>query len=129
LGDSNLEHIVDITTRATPHGLLDASMGFLGRLSLRGYQDGLDYLSHRTIRPVKQVGNPLTITSAAVAAGIRTVIRFDLRPEGLLVVEKELTNTGSTVASRQASSCHSATENPSYGNRVAPRDFALRLVT
>jgi hypothetical protein len=49
-------------------------MGFLGRPSLRGYWEGLDKLTHRTIQPVEQVGNRLTITSADMTASFRTVI-------------------------------------------------------
>ncbi len=107
LGDSDLSHIVAVTTRATPHGLLDAtpgrgvkrdaSQGFLGHPSLVGHRDGLDWSTKRVIQTANQTGNRLVITSADADAGIEVITTFDLSPQGVLVVDKSLTNTGSTA--------------------------------
>ncbi|MEY4397200.1 MAG: hypothetical protein RLZZ40_956 [Actinomycetota bacterium] len=106
LGKSDLTHITDITTRATPHGLLDAtpgrgvkrdaSQGFLGRPSLLGHRDGLDWSTQRQIQTVSQNGNELVVVSADENAGIRVTTTFHLGVDGVLEVDKQLANTGST---------------------------------
>ena len=106
LGGSDLTHVTDITTRATPHGLLDAtpgrgvkrdaSQGFLGRPSLLGHRDGLDWSTKRTIQTVSHNDNELVVVSADENAGIRVTTTFRLGSSGVLDITKQLTNTGST---------------------------------
>ena len=89
---------------AVPHSMFDApvrpsvlpqpSRGWRGRPAVRGSRGGRAFSPLLALTGVEEGGASIAVQLADPSVGIEVVVRFSLEPSGLLLIEGELTNTG-----------------------------------
>ncbi|MDH6207076.1 alpha-galactosidase [Aurantimicrobium minutum] len=105
-GSTSHSQISRLLAEATPHSDLDfpqnpglwreRARGFFGASSLVGRRGRLDWAPLFSLRTVASSHNVLTFVSADDNAGLEVTVKFELTPEGVLLIDEKVTNTGSS---------------------------------
>ncbi|MGT2426350.1 alpha-galactosidase [Amnibacterium kyonggiense] len=77
-----------------PSLLPQLSRGWRGRPAVRGGRSGSDFSPRLELTESEQDGSALVLRLADPLVGIDVVVRLELTPSGLLLLDGELTNTG-----------------------------------
>lgn len=82
--------------RPRPAGIWrERGRGFLGTPALNGHRASRAWSPLFVVTAVRQIGNALQIESADEHAQLAVTVKFELSPEGVLLVDQSVTNTGS----------------------------------
>lgn len=105
-GLTEADQLLKLLGGATPHCDLDfpelpgmwreRGRGFFGASSLIGQRNGLDWAPLFRITDVASTDNSLTCVSCDDSAGLEVSVRFEITPEGVLLIEEKVTNIGSS---------------------------------
>lgn len=105
--DISNSDLVKVVREGVPHADLDNpqipgiwrenARGFLGRPAIQGHRNGQDWSQLFEIVDVKSSKNFLEITSRDSSAGLEVSARFEINPQGVVLITQSLKNIGTEV--------------------------------
>lgn len=98
--------LLRIVREGVPHADLDDpqnpgvwrenARGFLGRPAVQGHRNGQDWSQLFEIVDVQKLPDQVQITSRDAQAGLQVSVKYQISPQGVVLISQEILNQGST---------------------------------